>query len=56
MKVDEQVSFLKNKKSGLGVGTPARLNELINNGEAQTKLLLSGGNMYMLTFGRRLGS
>jgi len=32
MKVDEQVSFLKNKKTGIGVGTPARLTELIDNG------------------------
>lgn len=30
MKVDEQVSFLKNKKAGIGVGTPARLMELID--------------------------
>jgi protein CMS1 len=33
MKVDEQVDFLKNKKTGIGVGTPARLIELIDNGE-----------------------
>lgn len=33
MKVEEQVNFLKNKKSGIGVGTPARLMELIDNGE-----------------------
>lgn len=32
MKVAEQVEFLKNKKSGIGVGTPARLMELIDNG------------------------
>ncbi|KAK2590754.1 Protein cms1 [Conoideocrella luteorostrata] len=32
MKVDEQVAFLKNRKSGIGVGTPARLIELIENG------------------------
>lgn len=32
MKVDEQVSFLKNKKAGIGVGTPARLMDLIDNG------------------------
>lgn len=37
MKVDEQVSFLKNKKSGIGVGTPARLTELVNNGKARVK-------------------
>jgi protein CMS1 len=36
MKVDEQVSFLKNKKTGIGVGTPARLTELIDNGKAYT--------------------
>lgn len=34
MKVEEQVTFLKNKKSGIGVGTPARLSDLIDNGEA----------------------
>jgi protein CMS1 len=32
MKVEEQVTFLKNRKSGIGVGTPARLAELIDNG------------------------
>lgn len=34
MKVEEQVSFLKNKKTGIGVGTPARLMELIDNGKS----------------------
>lgn len=33
MKVDEQVAFLKNTKTGIGVGTPSRLMELIDNGE-----------------------
>jgi protein CMS1 len=32
MKVEEQVTFLKNRKTGIGVGTPARLAELIDNG------------------------
>ncbi|GJN67413.1 DNA/RNA helicase, DEAD/DEAH box type [Purpureocillium lilacinum] len=32
MKVEEQVTFLKNRKTGIGVGTPARLMELIDNG------------------------
>ncbi|KAK1252524.1 hypothetical protein MKX08_003711 [Trichoderma sp. CBMAI-0020] len=32
MKVEEQVTLLKNKKIGVGVGTPARLMELIDNG------------------------
>ncbi|KAG5943007.1 hypothetical protein E4U59_000737 [Claviceps monticola] len=32
MKVDEQVTFLKTRKSGIGVGTPARLIELIECG------------------------
>jgi len=32
MKVEEQVAFLKNRKTGIGVGTPARLMELIENG------------------------
>ncbi|KID89363.1 DNA/RNA helicase, DEAD/DEAH box type [Metarhizium guizhouense ARSEF 977] len=32
MKVDDQVTFLKNRKTGIGVGTPARLIELIDNG------------------------
>ena len=40
MKVDDQINFLKNKKSGIGVGTPARLIELIDNGGPETKLLL----------------
>jgi protein CMS1 len=34
MKVEEQVTFLKNRKSGIGVGTPARLAELIDNGRS----------------------
>lgn len=33
MKAEEQVTLLKNKKIGVGVGTPARLMELIDNGE-----------------------
>lgn len=33
MKVEEQVTLLKNKKIGVAVGTPARLMELIDNGE-----------------------
>lgn len=36
MKVDDQVAFLQGHKTGIGVGTPARLIELIDNG----KLLL----------------
>ncbi|KOS22408.1 Protein cms1 [Escovopsis weberi] len=32
MKVEEQVALLKNKKTGIGVGTPARLAELIDSG------------------------
>lgn len=37
MKVEEQVEFLKNKKTGIAVGTPARLIALIENGKkAQT--------------------
>ncbi|KAI9903604.1 hypothetical protein N3K66_000133 [Trichothecium roseum] len=32
MKVEEQVEFLKNKKTGIAVGTPARLIALIENG------------------------
>jgi hypothetical protein len=38
MKVEEQVTLLKNKKIGVGVGTPARLMELIDNGEFSTPL------------------
>jgi protein CMS1 len=34
MKVEEQVSLLNNKKIGIGVGTPARLMELIDNGRS----------------------
>jgi hypothetical protein len=33
MKVEEQVALLQNKKIGIGVGTPARLMELIDNGK-----------------------
>lgn len=33
MKVEEQVTFLKNRKTGISVGTPARLAELIDNGK-----------------------
>ncbi|PHH88686.1 hypothetical protein CDD83_7199 [Cordyceps sp. RAO-2017] len=32
IKVDEQVAFLQSRKTGIGVGTPARLTELIDNG------------------------
>ncbi|KAI5464282.1 U3-containing 90S pre-ribosomal complex subunit-domain containing protein [Mariannaea sp. PMI_226] len=32
MKVEEQVGFLQNHKTGIGVGTPARLIDLIDNG------------------------
>lgn len=32
IKVEEQITFLKNRKTGIGVGTPARLNELIDIG------------------------
>ncbi|KAH7305041.1 U3-containing 90S pre-ribosomal complex subunit-domain containing protein [Stachybotrys elegans] len=32
MKIEEQVKLLKGKKTGIGVGTPARLIELIENG------------------------
>lgn len=33
MKVDEQVKFLSKYRTGIGVGTPARLSDLIDNGE-----------------------
>lgn len=33
MKVDEQVKFLQNTRTGIAVGTPARLMELADNGE-----------------------
>lgn len=33
MKVEEQVDFLKNKKTGIAVGTPMRLIALIDNGK-----------------------
>ncbi|KFA69837.1 hypothetical protein S40285_02440 [Stachybotrys chlorohalonatus IBT 40285] len=42
MKVEEQVTLLNNKKIGIGVGTPARLMELIENGS------LSLGNLRRL--------
>lgn len=32
MKVDEQVKFLKGTRTGIAIGTPARLSELIQNG------------------------
>ena len=31
-KVEEQVKFLQDKRTGIGVGTPARLMDLIDNG------------------------
>ena len=37
-KVEEQVQFLKKSKTGIAVGTPARLEALLDNGEP---LLLS---------------
>lgn len=39
MKVQEQVQFLKSKSTGIGVGTPARLMELIDNGALSLDLL-----------------
>lgn len=33
MKVEEQVTLLKSKKTGIAVGTPARLMDLIDNGK-----------------------
>lgn len=41
MKVEEQVALLQNKKIGIGVGTPARLMELIDNGEYLPVILIS---------------
>lgn len=32
-KVEEQVQFLKKSKTGIAVGTPARLEALLDNGE-----------------------
>jgi len=32
MKIEEQISFLGKSRAGIGVGTPARLAELIENG------------------------
>ena len=34
MKVEEQVQFLQNHKTGICVGTPARLMDLIDNGKS----------------------
>lgn len=34
MKVEEQVTLLKSKKTGIAVGTPARLMDLIDNGNS----------------------
>jgi protein CMS1 len=33
MKVEEQVSFLQGHRTGIAVGTPARLMDLIDNGK-----------------------
>lgn len=33
MKVDEQVNFLQGHRTGIAVGTPARLMDLIDNGK-----------------------
>ncbi|OHW97842.1 DEAD-like helicases superfamily protein [Colletotrichum incanum] len=40
MKVDEQVKFLQNTRTGIAVGTPARLMELADNGEYHCPLSL----------------
>jgi protein CMS1 len=32
MKVDEQVKFLQSTRTGIAVGTPARLMDLVDNG------------------------
>lgn len=45
MKVDEQVQFLNNHKIGIGVGTPARLMDLIDNGQSNFPLATSTNAM-----------
>jgi hypothetical protein len=40
MKVDDQVAFLQGHKTGIGVGTPARLIELIDNGKCTWQMML----------------
>jgi protein CMS1 len=32
-KVEEQVKFLSNHRTGIGIGTPARLMDLMDNGK-----------------------
>lgn len=32
IKIDEQVAFLQSRRTGIGVGTPARLTELLDKG------------------------
>lgn len=44
MKVEEQVALLQNKKIGIGVGTPARLMELIDNGECLPIIFIAPNN------------
>ncbi|EQL03546.1 hypothetical protein G6O67_002090 [Ophiocordyceps sinensis] len=39
IKVEEQVAFLTSRKTGIGVGTPARLMELIDNGALSLRKL-----------------
>lgn len=38
MKVEEQVAFLEKTRTGLAVGTPARLSELLKRGKCTEKL------------------
>jgi superfamily II DNA/RNA helicase len=38
MKVEEQVQFLQNHKTGICVGTPARLMDLLDNGKFDSNL------------------
>ncbi|KAK1452701.1 hypothetical protein CCUS01_10742 [Colletotrichum cuscutae] len=47
MKVDEQVQFLQKTRTGIAVGTPARLMELVDNGDHNTRDTENTHRIYM---------
>lgn len=53
-KVSEQVEFLKKSRTGIAVGTPARLIALLDDGESHpvVHLLYAGG--WLTSLGRRI--
>jgi hypothetical protein len=41
MKVEEQVKFLNSHRTGIGVGTPGRLSDLIDDGKRRRYVVVS---------------